>query len=487
MPGVQYSISTQAAGGVGVVPQNANHFASGLVNRGPVGIPIKVTSMNNFIAQCDGRQSFGAIYDDANAFFGEAGSAGGTYYISRNVGSSATAGTLSLLDQGESGGVATLTANAANPGAWSANLNIAVSVGAIANTFNLVFTYTGGPVPVVETYKALTSPADAVATVNAVSQLVTLVNAGSDTAAPNNNPAVVSENLSAGNDERGSVTATTMINGLAVFDSSLGSGTVAIPGQSAATVKAGLEAHASANARIVLSAAPIGDSVASVETLVGTIIGTSTGQYSGLVWPNVNVPNGNGGTLTITPEGAVAGLRARVQASAGPWQPPAGGNGVFQFVVSTETIVDQSDANNLDAAGVSVIRQIGGGPRLYGWRSLSADLINYELLSVQDLLNYIIYQADTALEQYVFQTIDGNGQLLGNMGTTVKNILVPIVTAGGLYPASDGSDPGYTIDTSSDVNTPATLAANEANVAVGVRPAPAADLINFTLTKLAIS
>jgi hypothetical protein len=433
--------------------------------------------------------TYGSLYNDALAHFSE----GGVKYVaSRVVGPGATAGTAALDDQATSP-ILTLTINAANPGAWSSNLTYQVLPGPITNTFNLVFTYTGAQSQIIETYTALQSPAAAVAQVNAVSNFVTLVNAGSVTAAPNDNPAVMAEpaTLTAGTDDRTNVNTSVLVAGLQVFSADLGSGVVAIPGQPASLVEAGLQAHASANSRIALSAPPAGQTVSEVESLVKTLIGQTGGQSAGLMWPWVLIPNGNGGTVTISPEGAIAGLRATVQAATGPWQPPAGGNGVFRFVVGTELTVGQSDANTLDAAGVSVIRQIGGAPRLYGWRSLSADLINFPLLKDQDTINFIVVQANSALERYVFQTIDGLGQLFGLMTATVKNILVPIATAGGLYPAYDSAgnlvDPGYTIDTSAAINTPQTLAQNEARIAVGVRISPAASMVQFLLTKMALT
>jgi hypothetical protein len=436
MPGVQFSVNTQTSGGSGSVPANATMFASGLVNRGPVGTPITALSLTDLIAQVDGPQSFGAIINDATAYFGESainGKSTGTYVVSRVVGPSATVGTGTLMD-GAGTPLATITVNAANPGAWSSGVTVAVTAGPFTNTFNLTVTYGS----IVEQYNALASPAAAVTAVNSASQLIQLVNAASATAAPNNNPAPASVTLSAGSDDRTHVTASTLIAGLATFGSSLGSGMVGIPGQLASAVQAGIEAHCATFGRIGLSSAGFGQTVSEVSTLVKTLIGNSNGQYDGLVWPNVQIPNGNSGSIAITPEGAVAGLRARVQATTGPWQPPAGGAGIFQFVTATEPtasglqlVVADSDADNLDTAGVSVIRQINGGPRLYGWRSLSADLFNYELLSVQDLINYIKFQGTQALEQYVFKTIDGQGQLLGKMGASIKNIIVPIVNAGG--------------------------------------------------------
>jgi hypothetical protein len=465
----------------------STYFVAGISERGDVVNPVVVRSMAEYAAVLGDRVAYGALYDDLDAFFGEGGVRA---YVARVVGPAASVGTLTLVDRAGAP-ASTLRIDAANPGAWSTRLSVQVDNDAITNTFKLTILYDGLPV---EVYPGLVSPADAAARLTA-SALVKVTNLGSATAAPNSNPAVLAATaLSAGNDDRASIVSASYVAALARFTSDLGAGAVAIPGQPATNVGAGLIAHVSARNvnRIALLSPAAATSQSVAISDAAALRSTSGSEFAGYFFPWVTVADGVGGTRTIAPTGYVAGVRARLQnGTGGPWQAPAGEVAIAQHIVGVESAITADQASTLHDSRVNPIRPIAGALRLYGWRSLSSDELNYRRLLARDTLNYVAVAAAAALEQFVFKPVDGKGHLFARIAAEIQAILEPIHQAGGLYELHDAGgnlvDPGYLIDTGPNINTPAVLANNEVRVAVSMRLSPGAELITLTVTKVAFT
>ncbi len=491
MPGPGVIVQTGSVPGPSTVDlaPASTYFNVGLAERGDTVNPILVRSMAEYAQKLGNRVTYGALFDDLSAFFGEGGAQA---YVARVVGPAATKGSLVLVDRAGSP-LSTLTVTAANEGSWSGNLTVSVVNSAITNQFLIQISLSG---TLVEQWGPFPDPATAAAKIsqpaaNGGSNYVTVTNNASVTVAPNNNPAVVTNvALSAGTDDRGSVTGTVLVNALARFSGMLGAGAVAIPGQDASVVGAGLIAHCQQkNRRIALLCPPIGTTPAAAQTEAATFRGSGGFQEgAGFFWPWIKIPDGSGGTRTVSPEGAIAGARAQLQISGQyPSQPPAGEFGRFQWVVDVEQMTDGTTYSNLNANNVNCIRNILG-PLLYGWRSLSTDTANYYLLSGRDLMNYVVALGETALQPFVFRTVDGKGHMFSDMANALVGILQPIAAAGGLYPSWNGQiqvDPGYLVDTGPDINTPQLLQTSSVAASVEMRVSPDAETINLQITKVA--
>lgn len=471
-------VTTAPARGAGGIDLNeaAQFFLPILSERGPI-TPTLVRSMGDLRALYGDRVTYGFGHDQLETYFAEGGTRA---WVRRVVGASATTGTLNLNDRAGTP-LQTLRVEASSPGAWSGDVAVEVADGFVADTFNLYVTYKGDRV---ETYTNLTSPADAVTKVNPSSVYIRLVNLGSATAAPNNNPAVAAQtSISTGTDDRASVVANTYITALADFGPELGAGVVAIPGFDHLTVGAGLKAHAAAHNRLALLAPAAGTSVAAAASAARTLRAGTQNEYVGFFYPHVTIPDGTGGTRTISPEGYVAGVRARTVTQYGTSRAPAGEIAASTFVVGVERILTKAETNTLSDDAVSPIRQMLGSVRLYGWRSLSADENNYRFLNGRDVLNDISVRAERILEQFLYETIDSRGHLFVQIATALAGMMQPFADAGGLYSLND--DGGYRIDTS--MNTPTNLAAGEIKVALSLRISPVGELIRLLISKVSLS
>lgn len=478
MPGVVVTTATRSGPSSDLRARSGQYFVAGIAERGSDTAPVLLRSMTDYYRLFGNRVSYGFLHDDLQMFFEEGGSQA---WVARVVGPAATAGNVMLIDTAAVTPQPTLQIDAANPGAWSADLEIEVTPGTNPDTYRIQVYLAG---ELTESYNNLSTPTDAVARL-AKSALVRATDLGSTTAAPGNNPAVAAPMaLSAGVDDRVSVTASTYTEALSRFDVSLGDGAVAIPGMGV-SVHSGLVEHAKANMRIALLTAARGETVTNLTVDIAANIDS---EFAGLFAPFVLTPDGTGGTRAISPEGYVAACRNRAHEEAGPWRAPAGEIATARFVVGLDESYNRDTGDALDAARVNAIRLIGNTVRLYGWRSLSRDESNYALLTGRDVLNYVVNQAESVLEHYVFQTIDGKGRLLAQVAGEIVGIAEPMRQAGGLYERLDATgavlDPGYSVDTGNSVNTAETLANNEIRARLALRVSPVGALVNLTIVKV---
>lgn len=488
MPGVSVATATRSGPVAPTRAPASTFFVAGLTERGRTDAAVLVRSMADYEAEFGARVAYGSTWDAVKSYFEEGGTRA---VIARTVGAAATVGTRTLLDRAAVTPLATLRIDAKGAGAWSSGVTVAVADGAIANTFKVTIAAVADGA-IAEVYDNLASPAAAATAINNRSKWVTAADLGSATVAPGNNPAVLAATaLSAGTDDRASVTAASYVAALnALATPGFGAGAVAIPGQTSALVGAGLIAHAKTNQRIALLA---GAATATSGDLIGAAapLRNADGAYAGLFYPWVQVPDGAGGVRAISPEGFVAGARARAQLAEGPWRAPGGEISEARYVVGVVTPINRATGDSLDAANVSAIRTIANTVRLYGWRSLSSDDQNYALLTGRDTLNHLVVEGEKRLEQYVFRTIDGRGHLFGELAAEIIGLVEPIRVLGGVYEAIDENgetiDPGYSVDVGPSVNTTATLLANEAHVALVVRISPTGALIRLLITKAGLT
>lgn len=485
MPGVRITTETVSGPSARTRAPAATYFVVGQAERGDTTDPVEVRSLAEYERRFGGRVTYGALWDDLRTFFGEGG---GRAYVARVVGPAAVLATVTLPDRAGVP-VNTLRADAKNAGPWANDVDVVVANGVAANTFDLTVRY--GDVE--ETFRGLTSPADAASKVSGGSAYINLVDLGSATAAPNNNPAVGTYSLAGGTDDRAAITGATYTAALARFHDGLGAGAVAIPGQPASAVGADLGTHAQEHQRIALTAPAAAVTPTAAETAARDLQAALTADeraHVGMFYPHVRVSAGGGLTRTISPEGYVAGVRARAHETVGPWQAPAGDRAAARFVLGVEREVTDAEGDSLDVAYVSAIRPYNGA-ELYGWRSLSLDEDNYRLLTGREVLNYLVHEAMGLLEPYVFSTIDGAGHLFSQLQGDLTGLVEPLRAAGGLYERRDADgdvlDPGYRVDTGPSVNTTDTAALGEVRARLDVRVSPTGELVSLTIAKVGVT
>lgn len=499
MPGV--TVRTQARPGPSRLLRapSSTYFVVGLTERGPTGMDKDanlVRNLQEFRSKFGDRTPYSPLYDDLDTFFSEGGARA---YVKRLAGPAATTGFLNLADRAAGAGLSTVKVSAASVGSWSSRLSLVVADGAVPNTFSVTVLLDGQPV---ELYANQATPAAFVAEVTRRRSPYIVAEDLASVTPPGlvgaNNPRVVAASaLSAGTDDRAALTGASYIAGLASFGPHLGAGIVAIPGQDASIVGAGLIAHAVSvhDRRLVILTPPKGQTVAQARALEVGFRGVVGSEYAGFFYPWTVTPDGAGGRRTTDPAGYVAGVRARTHnelPGGGPWEAPAGEKATARHVIDVEHVEgglvdgDEATINALNADGVSVITRFDeAGVQLYGWRSLSTDEVNYRLLTARDTMNHVATEGKRLLQSFVFGKVDSKGRFFSRLHSTIKgDLLEPIARADGLYSRND--DGGYTIDAVGP-NTEDVLARDEVIVAVSIRVSPTAEQITMLLTKVAFA
>ena len=450
----------------------------GLTEFGPVASTVMVRSIAGFEAVFGARTPYASnVYDSARTFFEEGGS---ELVVARAVGPAATKGFVNLKDGSD---VETVKIESVTPGAHSSALSVEVT--AQSGTFTVSVRRND---ELVGLFRNLQTVADLV-DVAARNTFVNAIDLGSITAAPGNVPAVIERTpLTAGSDDRASVTAATVVSAMANPGASIRGGAVAAPGYPAETIGQLLIDFADTTNTIALLASGEGAGADEAKLNAAALI-RRAGASAGLFYPHIVIPDGSG-TRVLSPESYVAAVRARAHLNVGFWKVPAGEMSLPNWIIGTAVPVDRLTNNDLNEAQVNGITTIGGKPRLYGWASLCDDLENLGLLSAKDTLNNLGLQVENVLEEFVYAVNDGRGHLRSKVESAITGILDPIARLDGFYPLERNDeevDPGYSVVVDEALNTAASISNNELRASISVRLSPTAALIRVEIIKVALT
>ena len=475
MPGVIVTTAVRTGPTNAQTAATATMFLAGLTERGPDGTVHLITSLSDY-QDIFGGVAAGYTHETIETFFEEGGSRA---YVSRVIGSSATESSLAL---NKTGSVLVMTLTAAGKGTWSHGgvLQAVVTQPTAGVTFKIQIMLNS---VAVYTTRANTTVAAAVSEINnsaTAALYVTATDAGSTGI-----PVVVTGNFTGGTDDA-TVVAADYVTAIALFTEDLGPGAVSAVGQTSATVRDALIAHAADRRRIAILGFDDGTSVASAVTDAASYAGDDGAEFAAFFYPWVKIPNGSL-TSTIPPDGYVCGKRAAVHNAYGSWNPYAGERSQASFVTSPVTALSKSEADELDAGYINAIKIINATTRIYGARSASDDTDNFRFIISREVLNQVVYEAEEALEALLFLPIDGRRSTFARVQATLTGIMERIRAGGGLFEAFDAFgkqlDPGYTVQVNDAINPLSQLATGVIKAKVGARVSSVGDTIEIEITK----
>lgn len=475
--GVEVTTATRGGPSNPGAPAGLYHIA-GLTERGPVGKVVTVRSIPEFERHLGGRTPYsGPAYDAARLFFSEGGS---QLMVSRVAGADAEPASVTLLPPGEEVN-----------GDPVARVELS-EVGGFGN---------GGTVTVdraEDTYTITVEDADgeALATWRGISTLDELASRGRSNA--NVNVVTLTEQddlslatdtytLEGGSDDRGSVTSDDVVAALDAAADAADGGAVAAPGYPADVIGEALISHAANHRKIALLAADADATPSGLAELSTQLQEHEHAEYAGLFYPHIEVPDASGSRL-VSPESLAAAARARTFATGAYWNMAAGTDrGRARWATGTTPALARVDVERLDESHINGVETGQGRVYLNNWTSLATDRENLGKLRDADVLNNLSVQFERALEQYVWETIDGRGLLHSDVDSAVTAILSEMAAAGGLFPTFDDAgeeiDPGYSVVVNPD---PALAAEDRVEVSAAVRLSGTAKLISVGLIKVAI-
>ena len=477
MPGVTITTATRTGPTSATVRQSSQAFFCGLAERGPTVSATLLTGIEDFELNYGGYQTYSYLHPTVQTFFEE----GGTQcYVGRVVGPAATSGTLTVVSATPDDA---LKFDAVGAGAWSSGLTVLVAAGSAAGTINVTLAL--GGVNQFSTGDAASNAAvvGKFALSAVASRLVTVTDEGGAIAA-----AASATALSAGGDDRASVTSTHYTAGLLLFNDAYGTGAVSNPESAATAVYQGLIAHANTYNRVALLHSAAATSIANSIVTARTMATESHAEHAAYYFPWVYQPTSvEGVSRMIPPIGFAAAARARAHNQIGPHHPGAGIISIARYITAAEVEVDGTNGDLMDVDGANALRVINGTIRVYGARSLSNDSANFRYITAQDVVNSVVTQANSSLEDLVFAVIDGRSSLFAQISGRLQGILEPLRKSGALYEAFDSTgkrmDWGYSIVCNSGINPVTQLATGLVKAKIGMRVSSVGDRIEVDITK----
>lgn len=431
-------------------------FVAGLAEKGPVGDAVLVQSLSDFKRLLGQKVSYSVCYDTTEHYFNEGG---GTIWFSRAVGPAAVSAALVLKD---GTGDDTMSVEAKSPGAVGDAIQVTVTVAG----GNFTLTITDGTTIETGTFATKQAAYDWATFSN-------LVNLLDESASPDNPAALVATHLTGGDDDRSNVDVGSWQNALEVFTDDFGAGQVSIPGIIDVDVHQAVEDHCMEHNRAGILDLPSTGDKATLELATSTL--KAEGSYAASFAPWLTIPASTAGVQRVVPPCAlIAGLCARNDPVLGPNAPSAGGNGISLYATGVVNKWSDPDRQDLNAAGVNVIRMMFNGRqiRVYGWRSL-ADPVgspNWRSFGNTRLRMALAAEGNAVMENFMFDQIDGAGVLFSELAAALGGMLQPFWVSGQLY----GRNPSeaFLVDVGSQVNTSETISNLEIHAVIRYRDSP---------------
>ena len=249
-----------------------------------------------------------------------------------------------------------------------------------------------------------------------------------------------------------------------------------------------LIAHANSHSRVVALHGASDDTTTEIKALAQVVQAQDNAEHIAVYYPWVYAPTGTvGANRPIPPSGYVAGARSRAHNQVGPHQPGAGIISDARFINGVVASIDKTAGDALDADCVNAIRVINNRIRIYGARSCSADTANFRYLNAQEVVNYVVVQANRSLEDVLFSLIDGRGGMFASIEAHLVAVMEPLRTLGALYEAFDVNgrriDFGYTVKCNESLNPLSQLVNGTVTARVGLRVSSVGDSIQVEIIK----
>lgn len=451
-------------------------FAVGISEKGDPTAPRLIQSMSDYSLYYGQRVANGLLYDFAETFFREGGT---SLYLMRVVGPAPVIATLNLKDTG--GSINAVTVNAKNAGAWGLALKIQVIAG-VAPSSSVIQVWDTTGLILLDQSPDLLTHADAVLW-GTVSNYVSIVDLGTGVA----QLGVLTQTALTGSatGDESNATETQWTNALNLIPPSLGPGQVCMPGRTTATAYTNLLAHAKANNRHAVLDAADTATVSTITTASITARASLNGQYGEMFAPWLTIVGLTPGTVRVIPPSAlICGLFARSDANNDPDTAAAGDNGIANTVVGVDFTYTDAQRDTLNTAGVNVIRQMLGGVRNYGIRTLTDPVSNSNWIQgpAARLIMAIIARANNVMEAHMFNKIDGRGIEFASLGGDLSAVCAQYYQSNALFGATPAD--AYLVNVGASVNTPTTIAAGELHAQISLRVSPAAELVVLDLIKV---
>jgi hypothetical protein len=479
-PGEEVVLGERPAARTGAPAASAG-FLPIFTEKGPTDAPTYCVSVAHAEVVYGARlQTNPEGFDALDAAFHEGPGMG--VYVQRVVGDGAAAASKVLVDEE---GKTVMTIDAISVGEWGNNLKAkVVKEGA---EFRIIVETVAGKVLESSPLKADTPGLLAWAEADAIN--ITAV-AGESVKAPK----VQTVQLAGGKAELGAADALALSAALDLYVKDFGPGQVAAPNfagdeaaQLAVMVHCGLR-----NRRALLD----DEITADADELIADATALSAAEGHGprfacLFGSWAIIPGQIGSTTRTVPYSGVAmGLIARAEAEGNNPNKPAAGRkrGKTRWALGLVTTFTEEERAELDEAGVTCAILANGVPTTFGDRTLVNEETDpdWRSFAASRTVMWVSELTRQVLQGFEFEDIDGHGYIFKELeGEIGARACKPLYDQGALY--GETPQEAFAVNTGPEVNTPASIEADEIKAQVAIRTSPNGGFLSAEVVKVPIS
>lgn len=214
-----------------------------------------------------------------------------------------------------------------------------------------------------------------------------------------------------------------------------------------------------------------------------TTDGITRSNFASIYWPHLVVADPVGPTLTSTtsvpPSGAVAGIFARTDARRGVWKAPAGVEATLGGIVNLTRETIDSEQDDLNPAGVDVIRSIpGAGVVVWGARTLQP-ASEWRYVPVRRTAMFLRKSIFNGIQFAVFEP--NNTDLWTSLRSTITAFMTTQFRNGAF--AGTTAKEAFFVKVDAETTTEADQAAGIVNILVGFAPLRPAEFVVVKLSQ----
>jgi phage tail sheath protein FI len=217
-----------------------------------------------------------------------------------------------------------------------------------------------------------------------------------------------------------------------------------------------------------------------VPSIQGTV---RNSDYAGLYFPWLEVADPlTGNTVMVPPSGHLAGIYARVDTARGVHKAPA--NEVVRGALGLEVLVSKNEQDGLNPKGINVIRNLNGGTRVWGARTLGGNtneangLVKY--INVRRLLIFLEESIDEGTQFVVFEP--NNPALWQKITRTVTAFLTNVWRDGALFGLTP--EQAFYVKCDESTNPPEVRDLGQVITEIGVAIVKPAEFVIFRISQL---
>lgn len=206
-------------------------------------------------------------------------------------------------------------------------------------------------------------------------------------------------------------------------------------------------------------------------------------DYAAMYFPRIEVSDPlTGGTVFVSPSGHMAGIYARVDATRGVHKAPA--NEVVRGALGLEYSVSKNEQDGLNPLGINVIRNLNGGIRVWGARTLGGNtneangLVKY--INVRRLLIFLEESIDEGTQFVVFEP--NSPALWQKIVRTVRAFLTNVWRDGALFGLTP--EQAFYVKCDETTNPPEVRELGQVVTEIGVAIVKPAEFVIFRITQL---